>query len=90
MAKIIVELDQWQRIGRGSHFRFVADEEVIQDVLNASLPEEYEPYSIINTFKVKRDRQHYEEKFHSCDVDGFVDACKVSEGFHFFIRSRGK
>ncbi|HIE00552.1 MAG TPA: hypothetical protein EYP59_09720 [Thiotrichaceae bacterium] len=82
---IILDLDNWIRQGSGKIFQFMATDEQLIEILHASLPTQFAPYSILATFMSKEGKIYKQSSF-SVQLPDFLP--KKHQGlWQFFIQS---
>lgn len=85
MAKLISEINQWDRVG-GRNIQFYAIDEEVDIVLTHHLPAKYAPYFLIGSEGIKKDNGEYVWKPYSHPVTDFIDLRKRGY-WYFFIQS---
>ncbi|MBC7351482.1 MAG: hypothetical protein H5U08_03905 [Thermogutta sp.] len=86
MARVIWDIENWYRLGRGRVFDFRATGEQVVQALQAGLPEQWAPYVLVNVIRVKRDKT-YEPQVSYYAIEE-LPAVATEENWQFFVMSK--
>ncbi len=81
-----IDIDKWERFGKGRITQFYVTDDDVFDVLKNFLINEYMPYTIILSF-LEKVNKHYEERYQECSIDEFL-YLRMKGYNKFFIRSQ--
>ena len=85
MSEIVLDVENWQRVGGPKGFQFYATDEEILQIFEAYLPNQYAPYSIVSSSMIPQGNTYVQDPF-EFDMSQFLDYRRRGI-WKFFIRS---
>ncbi|MBI1924847.1 hypothetical protein HYR99_11440 [Candidatus Poribacteria bacterium] len=81
----MLDVENWQRVGGPKGFQFYATDEEILQILEASLPKQYAPYSLVSSLMIPQGNTYVQDPF-EFEMSQFLDY-RYQGIWKFFIRS---
>lgn len=88
--KVIYDVENWYRVGRGQGLEFFATDDEVQEWLLTILPKEYGPYTLVGADIVEVEKKKYIEKGFEFDIGELKKAVyeKEEPRWNYWIRSK--